>query len=326
MVRVVLPHAPDPLVVLSPDAKDACGLESIDTDALLALYRDHGAILLRGFAFDLAAFGRFCRALCPTAAINESPGREVLDGDHAIQTVNTGADPFPLHPELAREAWKPDTAFFACLSPPGAGGQTTICDGVELVRRLPCTLRDDLAARRLLHVFPTWPGLLEFWLGTVQPDPALLDAPPPTCPYRFRRLSDGRLVRLFTRPLLHRPMFAGELAFGNFLLFARDYVGRRDFPLLDDGSEVPEAWVDAVRSAAQTVEVEVAWHQGDILMLDNTRFMHGRRAIRDTAERRIATYFGYLSGAPRNPEEPPLPPWRAGDFAPPLNPALVTHR
>lgn len=323
MVRVTPPQPDFPVAVIAPDPGGPRDLAAIERDTMLALYREHGAILLRGFALDLASFSRFCRGLCPTAAINESPGREMLEGDHAIQTVNTGADAFPLHPELAREAWKPDTAFFACLSPPGEGGETTICDGAELVRRLPASLRGEMAARRLLHVFPTWPDLLDFWLGSPEPNDALLQNPPPTCPYRFRRLPDGRTVRWFTRPFLHTPMFAARPAFGNFLLFARDYLGRRDFPLLDDGSEVPDLWIDAIRTATTGIELPVAWREGDVLVLDNTRFLHGRRAIRDTAERRIATYFGYLAAAPRNEEEPELPPWRSADFTPPLNPLVA---
>ncbi|MFM5931297.1 MAG: TauD/TfdA family dioxygenase [Novosphingobium sp.] len=325
MVRVSLPQAPDPLVIVEPAAGTAQALDSIDRAALLDLYKAHGAILLRGFTFGMDSFGRFCRSLCPTAAINESPGREVLDGDHAIQTVNTGADPFPLHPEMAREAWKPDTAIFACLSPPSAGGQTTICDGIELVRQLPYAVRDAFSRRRLLYLFQTWPALLEFWLGTPAPDDALLANPPPTCPYRFHRLENGAVVRTFTRPALHRPMFSDSEAFGNFLLFARDYVGRRDFPLFEDMSAVPDSWVEAVREAARGIELPVAWREGDVLVLDNTRFMHGRRAIVDATERRIATYFGYLADAPCNPEEPPFPPWREADFIPPLNPLIAAQ-
>ena len=55
-------------------------------------------------------------------------------------------------------------------------------------------------------------------------------------------------------------------------------------------------------------------------MLDNTRFMHGRTAILDSAERLIATFFGYLSFAIPDPEEPPDPPWRRADFLPPIPP------
>lgn len=170
---------------------------------------------------------------------------------------------------------------------------------------------------------PTWPGLFDFWLGTPAPDAALLAAPPASCPYRFETMSGGEVVRSFSRPALHRPMFADELAFGNFLLFARHYLGRNDFPLLDDFTPVPQPWTDAAQSAGEALSYAHRWRQGDILMLDNTRFMHGRRAIEDAHARNIVTYFGYLAAAPRNPEEPHDPVWRQRDFIPPRNPAML---
>ena len=57
-----------------------------------------------------------------------------------------------------------------------------------------------------------------------------------------------------------------------------------------------------------------------MLMLDNSRFMHGRTAIIDPAERLIGTFFGYLGFAIPDAEEPPCAPWRQADFAPPPGP------
>ena len=45
--------------------------------------------------------------------------------------------------------------------------------------------------------------------------------------------------------------------------------------------------------------------------------MHGRTAIVEGDGRLIATYFGYLDDAPRNPEEPTDPIWRRPGFIPP---------
>jgi len=277
-------------------------------------------VLLRGFAADVAAFRSFAGQFCSTSVVNESPGRSPIDAKGQIYSVNSGGEAFALHPELSREPWKPDAAFFACLSAPAADGATTICDGIALARALPAEARAALASRRLCYVAPAWPSVLEYWLGTARPDEATLRAPPPGCPYRFARDRSGGLVRYFTRPALHKPMFADELAFGNFLLFARFNNGRGDFPLFDDLTPVPEAVLQAAKAAGDATQAPIRWREGDVLMLDNTRFMHGRTAIIDPGERLIATFFGYLSFAHPDPEEPPDAPWRRGDFYPPLPP------
>jgi hypothetical protein len=186
-----------------------------------------------------------------------------------------------------------------------------------LANALPREVQEGLKNRRLVYVMAVWPELLKFWLGTEDPDESLLAAPPPTCPYAFMRLHDGRIARHFSRPALHKPMFADELAFGNFLLFARFNNGRPDFPLLDNLRPVPEAWLQAIRATGDALSAPVQWEKGDVLVLDNTRFMHGRTPIDNQAERLIATYFGYLNFAIPDSEEVADPPWRRADFSPP---------
>ena len=314
MTRISLPDASRPYVRIDADRGESLG--AIQPSELRALYQGHGALLLRGFASDLDAFGRFARDFCPVAVHNDSRNRALIGDQGEIQTVNLGTRPFPLHPELSREPWKPDSCFFYCLTPPSRGGATTICDGVAIVRDLPAALRDRMAARRIKYVMAAQPPLLEYWLGTAEPDDRQLSDPPPRCPYRFERVG-SQVVRTFSRPLLHRTMFGQDLAFGNFLLFARYLRGVKTFPLLDDGGPVPDDWVDAVKRASDPLTMPIEWRAGDLLMLDNSRFMHGRTAVVEGDPRLIATYFGYLPDAPTNPEEPSDPVWRKPGFIPP---------
>ncbi len=318
MPHVILPAPGRPHALIAP--ADGETLATLDRELLVELYKAHGALLFRGFDADVAAFRGFAARFCATSVVNESPGRRPIDAAANIHTVDGGTGAFALHPELSREPWKPDVAFFACLSAPSRGGQTTICDGVALVKALPGEIRKGLERRRLLYIAPAWPSLLRYWLGTETPDDARLATPSPDCPYFFRRLPDGMIVRAFTRPALHNPMFGEGPAFGNFLLFARFNNNQPNHPVLDDGRPVPEAWLQGIKATGDKLAVPIEWQRGDVLMLDNTRFMHGRTAIIDPGERLIATYFGYVDFAVADPEEPVGAIWRREDFAPPLAP------
>ena len=318
MPHVALPEPGRPYVLI--ETAGETDLAALDPDRVAELYRRHGALLLRGFGADAAALKAFARQFCSTAVVNESPGRTPIDPDAQIYSVNAGGEPFALHPELSREPWKPDVAFFACLSALAGDGATTICDGVELVRALPAEARRALEGRRLCYPTPAWPNVLEYWLGMSSPSDAILRNPPESCPYRFFRDQAGNIVRYFTRPALHKPMFAEGPAFGSFLLFARFNNNRRDFPLFEDLTPIPEALVQAVKAAGDLTTAAIEWREGDVLMLDNTRFMHGRTAIREPERRLIATYFGYLKFAILDAEEPAHPIWRREDFVPPLSP------
>jgi len=317
MAHFLLPALGRPFLLIEAEAGEA--LDDLDHDRLVDLYKAHGALLFRGFGAQAGTFRDFAWSFCSAAVFNESPGRRPIEPARNIYTVDAGTGAFNLHPELSREPWKPDVAFFCCLSAPQRGGQTVICDGVELVRALPEAVREGLSGRRLVHIKPTWPALLEYWLGTPRPTDAQMLAPPAHCPYVFRWF-EGEIVRIFSRPALHRPMFTDAPAFGNFLLFARFNNNRPDYPLLDDLTPVPEAWLQAVKAAGDTLAVPVGWTAGDVLMIDNTRFMHGRTAIEDPGERLIATFFGYLDFAVPDPEEPADAPWRRPGFTPPLPP------
>jgi len=314
VAAITLPAPGQPHVTITAD-RETSPLD-LAPETIVALYKAHGALLLRGFATELTSFRGFARQFCLGATFNESRGRQMLDEAHNIQSVNRGVAPFPLHPELSREPWRPDVCFFGCLNPPRAEGATTICDGVEIVRQLPADVRAAFEGRRLLYLQPAVPEELERWLGTSNPDDDCLAAPPADCPYSFWR-AHGQILRGFTRPALHRPMFTEEPAFGNFLLFARYLLGLNTFPLFEDGSQVPGALVAAVKGVSDRLTAPIAWQRGDLLMLDNSRFMHGRTGVRDAEERLIATYFGYLAFAEPDAEEPANAPWRRPGFSPP---------
>lgn len=289
----------------------------ISRDTFIDVYKRYGALLLRGFSTDIAAFRALTRRYCSGSVFNESEGREVLDADRNIQTVNRGNLAFPLHPELSREPWKPDVCFFWCMNPPTQGGETTICDGVEIVRNLPRHVYDAFNGRRLRYTRPALPSECVFWFQNPDPSDAELARPPADAPYEFSRVN-GRIMRSFTRPAFHKTMFGGEPAFGNFLLFGRYLNGVRHFPTFEDGSIVPDELLAEVKAVSDRLTAPIDWRKDDIVVLDNTRFMHGRNQIADAAERRIATFFGFLDFAVPDPEEGPSPPWRRGHFRPPV--------
>ncbi len=313
MATLIPPSATAPYATFEARAREP--LLSIPESALIHAYKTYGAILLRGFDVDLAAFRGLTQRLCTSAVFNESPGREVIDRGQNIQTVNIGTHAFPLHPELSREPWKPDICFFWCMQPPSNGGETTVCDGVDIVRKLPPSVYDALASRQLRYRQIATPAECEYWLGSAEPDDATLTNPPKECPYTFERSND-KIHRAFVRPALHKPMFSDELAFGNFLLFGRYLNGIHVFPTFENGELVSNALLDQVKAVSDTLETPVAWREGDVVILDNTRFMHGRREVTDVGERRIATYFGYVRFAELEASEQQAP-WRTTAFHPP---------
>ncbi len=313
MTVLVPPNPTTPYATIRADRQ---ALSTLPIAELIAAYKRYGAVLLRGFAVELSQFRDLTQRLCSGSVFNESPGRLVIDREQNIQTVNLGYEPFPQHPELSREPWKPDICFFWCIKAPSKGGETTVCDGVDIVRRLAPAVRNAFSSRRLRYHQPATPAECAFWLGSTDPDDTTLANPPAHCPYSFERIS-GHIHRYFLRPALHKPMFSDEPAFGNFLFFGRYFNRQRTFPTFENGESVTDDLLAEVKAVSDRVESPVAWQPGDIVILDNTRFMHGRRAILDLNDRHIATYFGYVNFAELDDRERHFP-WRVAAFKPPV--------
>jgi hypothetical protein len=86
--------------------------------------------------------------------------------------------------------------------------------------------------------------------------------------------------------------------------------------VFEDGQLVPDALANVVKDVSDQLSAPIQWRKNDIIILDNTRFMHGRNRITDAGERRIATYFGYLKFAAPDPEEVEGAPWRLREAQP----------
>ena len=71
---------------------------------------------------------------------------------------------------------------------------------------------------------------------------------------------------------------------------------------MSSGKAIPEKFIDEIKRVADDITVDHSWQQGDVVMLDNVRFMHGRRAFEKEDPRDILAIitarasFGYSPG------------------------------
>ena len=311
MASIEMPGETENYVTISPDnLKEA--LTDIDRVVVEELFKKHGAILFRGFDLSVDIFANLTQAFCTHPLVHPNHKRMIVDREKAIQTVDPGSLAFPLHPELSHLPWKPDVYWFACLTAPGSGGETTICDGISVVENMPSDVLEAFKSRRLRYTTTISENKLLFWLNTDVLTQHQIRNPPRDCPFVFE-LHGDLIYSSFTTPALHKPMFSTKLAFGNFLLFSRYMHRNRSFPVFEDDSIVPDHLVDSVKKTSDNLVAEIAWRENDVLMLDNTRFLHGRNKIVEFNKRYILSYFGYLKFAQPGEEEGDNARWRKVD-------------
>ena len=58
--------------------------------------------------------------------------------------------------------------------------------------------------------------------------------------------------------------------------------------LLEDDSPIPGSVKQDVMEASEKLTEEIPWRNGDVAIVDNTRFMHGRTAFSDPQRRIFA--------------------------------------
>jgi hypothetical protein len=277
------------------------GSESYLLDAL----RDHGAVILRDRRYSLSDFedltGRFMVSFAHHSVATHE--REVVGQAAAnIATVNRGSDPIPLHRESSFLPTQPDVLALYCERPARQGGQTTLCDGVALLAALPADVRAFLEGQVLVWRFRMPPERWHAVFGTDSPQAAtarikelMVRAPEATYEFVF----DGQDLDGTYRAPFILPTYWGKVpalstsVLGYFHRRPGPYVAKNLHEVtLGDGRAVPADVLEAIAGHGEALAIEVEWNAGDVVVVDNSRVMHGRRAVTDP-QRRILARFGH---------------------------------
>jgi alpha-ketoglutarate-dependent taurine dioxygenase len=283
------------------------GSANYEFDHLRAVFEDHGVILLNGNRFDLRAFEQLTRHFCQD--FHQVGTRQALrqaDGDGF--TTEVFRDNFILlgHAEGTYRPYPPppEVCFFMCVTPPAvAGGETTLVDGAEFLKAMPADLRN-----RLEHVGVIYECLweverwqAEFGIDTEAELKALLGSFPNI---RFG-LTDGVLNLFYSTPAITRsrsgtPVFAnGVLAHLPCISHPRYaglpvYVKATNQVYFGDGEPFSEKVVNALVDAHEQVVYRHRWMANEVLIVDNTRYMHGREMTVQPCDRALVSRFGSL--------------------------------
>jgi hypothetical protein len=91
---------------------------------------------------------------------------------------------------------------------------------------------------------------------------------------------------VFVVPAVQRPRYCNQDAFANSII-----VEDQSAFFEDDSPISTDLRLDLFELTV-SLSYRVAWEQGDILMIDNSRVMHGRTKIRPDHDRRIVVRMG----------------------------------
>jgi alpha-ketoglutarate-dependent taurine dioxygenase len=255
-----------------------------------------GAILFRGFAADTDSFLRFSARFSAEFSTYQGGAlrwkafdRQMIDGIPTLLTT-TGHNqtfPIPLHGEMYYGNDRPDILWFRCVKAPAFAGETVLAESSEMAAALSDRTRALFESRNLKY---TRDLPAEDWPVAYQTHD--IEEVREACSKAATRVDlrqDGSLRTEFICSA-----FAEKGRFINSILpltFAeRAYErgkGWEDssqsspqlFPVVvrfEDGSRIPAAAIEDIERAAEQVTFKILWRDGDLVIVDNRRVMHGR--------------------------------------------------
>jgi len=272
----------------APKASTAHASTSVSlpkTADILTDLKIHGWTLLRGYHYDVETFSQLMSQLCQT--LTYDPARQNITSE--AQKVDAGTHAIGLHIENGNTPMPPDViAFFSELSAK-KGSQTTICDGHAVYQALSPELKATFSQpMRISRYLPQaiWQNYVATATGRADAEQISLDdletfitaTTSKTLMHHVAPQTDGGVRYVLQIPAIREDNVSGQLAFANTLLGPSFNYEKPEFTLAN-GQHVDDALIDELTQLCEKYTQDIAWQNGDVVILDNKRIMHGRRQI-----------------------------------------------
>lgn len=254
-------------------------LLELNQEEIANLFKYYGVLLFRGFETDVSTFAEFSNSLS-TDFIDYTGGafnRKMINEEPTILTVTDFMDEVKLHGEMYYTKNPPLMIWFFCANPPLQDGETIVCDGEQFYHELSSSMKDLLTRKKL-----KFSGTIskEDWQKKYKTnDFNLVEEACKSDGMEVEINEDQSIYRQFITPAIHKSKAGQDYVFINSLLAAKHI--NPETVCFDDDSEITDDIVSELNEIAERISVNISWQKGDILMIDNTSIMHGRKAFDD---------------------------------------------
>lgn len=286
-----------PFIVTSDDIGSNIEEWFIDHPADLdRLLRKHGALLFRNFKINgVRHFERLISASGEQLLDyrNRSTPRSRVRGNVFTSTEYPANEQIPLHSENSYTNSWAMKIFFFCIKAAETGGETPIADNREIYSSIDKSVRDELTRKKIRYVrnygnldlpwqevFQTENKLemeawcksnnIEFeWLGNTQLRTWQV------CDAVAAHPLSNEMVWFNQAHLFHVSNLGMELSQSLLSSVGEEGLPRNAY--FGDGTSIDEDFLNELRRVYAKAEIVFPWYSGDLLILDNMLFAHGRK-------------------------------------------------
>jgi len=274
-------------------------LLGLDMEEVFDLCRTRGVVLFSGYDLDIEAFQEFTNRFSLDWMSYEGGAheRKILNpqGDGTIYSVNFYLGQkkqltfeLPLHADMSYLKHSPVILFFYSVMPARTGGQTMLCDGLQIYRELSEPTRRLFRSKRIKYIRKYPPGNWQGRFGTED-----LEEVKAFCQKNELKLSidgTGTLTTEYLVSAVPQSRWGGHTVFRNSILpvVRQEEVGKDDSLVrFEDGSPLPREVIEELREVTRRLTVLLPLKLHEFLFVDNSRVLHGRKAF-DDPEREVA--------------------------------------
>lgn len=259
---------------------------------------EHGALIFRGF--DVLSVDKFDPVVDAISTrrieyVYRSTPRKSLGRNILTATEFPAALEIPMHSENSYQDSWPLKIVFSCLIPASSGGETPVADLRRVTHNIGQTLLDEFESRRIKYIRHYRTHFDLAWQTVFQTDSPEEVAKfcglhnihhewidqetlrtTQVCQGTARHpVTDDRIV--FNQAHLFHVSSLGDSHAKSLVdVFGADRLPRH--ACFGDDGEISAQKLDLVRSAFQAEAIDVRWQAGDVLLIDNMQFAHGRRS------------------------------------------------
>ncbi|GHA70692.1 hypothetical protein GCM10009007_09380 [Formosimonas limnophila] len=262
--------------------------------------KNSGWVLLRDFEMSVERFSALMKQLCTRLTFD--PAREYMSGQ--TQKVDAGTLPVGLHNENGNTPFPPHVVAFYSRRAARRGSQTTVCDGTAILEDLPPDIRELLSMPVLVsrhlpeqrwktYVLNEHPKLEHIEQVTRAHLDDLIQA---NTRQSYVWHDDGTIYYNLKIHAIDQSIFSGKSAFINSILGPSYNYEPPVFTLAND-QVIDDALKSTLHEIGERHTIEVDWHDEDVVIIDNTRVLHGRRAILDADRRELHIGMGFVTAA-----------------------------
>jgi hypothetical protein len=260
-------------MMVSPSSNEK--IIDLNYEEVVSLFERYGVLLFRGFEMEKRRISNITDLYTQNYA-NDAIRRASRFDQKIVHDVDRGNDAHTLHSEASytSAAW-PEIIWFYCNIAPQKNGETILCDGKKLWKNLSSDSKiyflDKLLCFDLNIPFgkPRKGRGKQIWMSNTPGTKGYINWE--TGSFEFSQLVSA----------VNESRSGRDLCFSNHLLaeLGKDPQIKNKSMKTIGGRKIPAQFLNEIKQKSSAITFEHNWQEHDLLMIDNKRFMHGRRAF-----------------------------------------------